>query len=602
VFDQVRFAALAVTAVVMGGLAVVAIPVSAGAAACAPGQILGNSGFESGSSPWSASSGVIGSFSGESAHSGTRFAWLDGYGSSHTDTLSQQVTLDGACASAVLTYWLHVDTAETTTTAHDTLSVKVGSTTLVTYSNLDAGSGFVQRSVDLHAYLGQTVTLTFSGVEDAGLQTSFVVDDTALSVDGGGGDGSRSPDQPSYDVSLTSNAAGSQWSGHVTVGFRNPSSQPLTVVYLRTWDNRTCSTPNNVVVSNVSGGAAGASQAGCTAVPVTLTSPVGQNGTGSVGYDVTISVPSGADRFGADGAYDFVGNAIPVLGVRDAAGQHLDPYTNNGESFYSLAGSWTVRLTHPSALKVATTGTSSDSTSGSSVLTTATATNVRDFAWVAGPFSSSSTVSPGGVTVRTWWTSGISASAAASMQSLAAQAIDAHGARFGAYPYGEVDLVLDNNFWFGGMEYPGLVLSTTSQTAVVHELAHQWWYGIVGDDEYSSPWLDESFADYATDLYFGQTGSGCGITWASSAENLTNPMAYWDAHSSRYSTVVYGYGKCTLHDLERLLGSATMQSMLRSYAQAHWYGVTTTADFKAAAQAATSTDLTSFWTQHRVLG
>jgi aminopeptidase N len=64
----------------------------------------------------------------------------------------------------------------------------------------------------------------------------------------------------------------------------------------------------------------------------------------------------------------------------------------------------------------------------------------------------------------------------------------------------------------------------------------------------------------------------------------------------------YGYGKCTLHDLERLLGTSTMQSMLRSYALAHWYGVTTTADFKAAAQAATGTDLTSFWTQHRVIG
>ena len=98
------------------------------------------------------------------------------------------------------------------------------------------------------------------------------------------------------------------------------------------------------------------------------------------------------------------------------------------------------------------------------------------------------------------------------------------------------------------------MLDVVSSTALAHELAHQWFYGIVGDDEYNSPWLDEGFTDYATDLYFNKTGSGCGITWQSSAERLTNSMAYWDAHANRYSTVVYGYGKCTLHDLRRLIG------------------------------------------------
>jgi aminopeptidase N len=79
-------------------------------------------------------------------------------------------------------------------------------------------------------------------------------------------------------------------------------------------------------------------------------------------------------------------------------------------------------------------------------------------------------------------------------------------------------------------------------------------------------------------------------------------MAYWDAHSSRYSTVVYGYGKCALHDLRRLIGDSAMTNLLRTYAQAHWYGVSTTAEFKAAAQAATSVDLTSFWSTHRIDG
>ncbi len=103
----------------------------------------------------------------------------------------------------------------------------------------------------------------------------------------------------------------------------------------------------------------------------------------------------------------------------------------------------------------------------------------------------------------------ISASTAASMQSTGVSAMVGHASRFGAYPYGEIDMILHNNFWFGGMEYPGLVLSQASATPVIHELGHQWFYGIVGDDEYTTPWLDEGFTDYATDLQRGVTGTNC---------------------------------------------------------------------------------------------
>ena len=79
-------------------------------------------------------------------------------------------------------------------------------------------------------------------------------------------------------------------------------------------------------------------------------------------------------------------------------------------------------------------------------------------------------------------------------------------------------------------------------------------------------------------------------------------MAYWDAHSSRYSTVVYRYGKCTLHDLRRLIGTTAMTNLLQVVRRRRTGTASRrSADFKAAAQAAAgSTDLTSFWTTHRV--
>ena len=157
---------------------------------CTPAQLLGNPGFETGTaSPWAATSGVISNHSQEPPHSGTWDAWLDGYGMTHTDTLSQTVTLPAGCSNYNLSYWLHIDTAETTTTTvYDTLKVQILNSsgtvlsTLHTYSNLDHITGYAQRTFSLSAYAGQKITLKFTGSEDFELQTSFVIDDTAINV------------------------------------------------------------------------------------------------------------------------------------------------------------------------------------------------------------------------------------------------------------------------------------------------------------------------------------------------------------------------------------------------------------------------------------
>ncbi|GLQ86675.1 PKD domain-containing protein [Dyella flagellata] len=156
-------------------------------------QLLGNTGFESGAaSPWSMSAGVLcsnSSCAGEVAHNGQWFAWLDGYGTTHTDTVSQKVSIPSGKTSATLQFYLHVDTAETTTTtAYDKLKVQVLNSsgaviaTVANFSNLNAASGYQVHSYNLSAYIGQTVTLKFTGSEDASLQTSFVLDDITLTV------------------------------------------------------------------------------------------------------------------------------------------------------------------------------------------------------------------------------------------------------------------------------------------------------------------------------------------------------------------------------------------------------------------------------------
>ncbi|MFF5055999.1 M28 family peptidase [Micromonospora sp. NPDC000663] len=152
-----------------------------GTGGCAAAQVIGNGGFESGATVWTASSGVITNSSSKPARTGSYKAWLNGYGSTRTETLSQSVTVPAGCSSYTLSFWTRIDTAETTTsTAYDKLTVRMGSTTLATYSNLNASTSYVQRTLNVAAYAGQTVTLTFTGTEDASLQTSFVIDDVTL--------------------------------------------------------------------------------------------------------------------------------------------------------------------------------------------------------------------------------------------------------------------------------------------------------------------------------------------------------------------------------------------------------------------------------------
>ena len=150
-------------------------------------NLLGNPGFESGATTWVQSGSVISSSTSQPARSGTWKADLNGFGYVSTESFYQTVTIPATVTSATLSFWLHIDTTETTTsTAYDKLSVQVQNSsgtvlnTLATYSNLNKNTGYVQKSFDLSSYKGQTIRLSLKGTEDYSLKTSFVLDDFLL--------------------------------------------------------------------------------------------------------------------------------------------------------------------------------------------------------------------------------------------------------------------------------------------------------------------------------------------------------------------------------------------------------------------------------------
>jgi hypothetical protein len=164
------------------------------ASGCGAQQLIQNGGFATGSlTPWTASSGVLTAAS--SSHpsypsTDPYLAWIDGYSGKHTDTLSQTVTIPASCTTATLSFWLYIDSDDPTGKAYDTFTTQVLNSsgtvlaTLGTLSNQNEGTGYVEHSYSVSSFIGQTITIKFTGTETlSGYDTSFFEDDNALNAD-----------------------------------------------------------------------------------------------------------------------------------------------------------------------------------------------------------------------------------------------------------------------------------------------------------------------------------------------------------------------------------------------------------------------------------
>ena len=418
----------------------------------------------------------------------------------------------------------------------------------------------------------------------------------------------RSPGDPTYVVHLVSGTLGHVWVGSETVSFTNLRPAPLSTIYLRLWSNgvQGCMTPSAIEISQVVGGTAQAPTVDCTVVRVDLDTPVAQGGRGSIGLHVRIEVPDRNDRFGYHDGLALFGTALPTLAIRDGAGWHLDPFIDLGESFYSVVGTYRVSMWMPKSVRVVTTGVATQaSVSGDGHHgATYVAHGVRDFEWAAGALQHR--IGHVGTTrvVVSYVPGMISAATASAALVVARRSLARLGAAFGRFPYPEMDVVLTGFTTFGGMEYPTIIFTNPPKFTISHELAHQWWYGIVGDDQFHEPWLDESFATWSQYLPYGGW-TRCGrYRFPSPAARITNDMTYWNTHQNQYD-VIYSGGGCMLAALSARFGYQRFVHILRRYAADHWLGVSRTVEFKAAIGAAAARflpdfDLPAFWAKWRV--
>jgi aminopeptidase N len=297
-------------------------------------------------------------------------------------------------------------------------------------------------------------------------------------------------------------------------------------------------------------------------------------------------------------------NAVPLLAVRDAKGWHLPRYTPEGMSFYAVAGSFRVAFDTPRGLDVASTGVVSTRRPlpGGRLEQVVTARRVRDFAFVAGRLERLS-ADAGGIRVNVWRDPSTPLPVARGALRQAQRSLAFDGRLFGPYPYPyrELDVVIGDYPDFGGQEEPQLVITHPEAPTVAHEVAHQWWYGVVGVDEYAAPWLNEGFASYTQARELGEAASLCQqVSWPEPRDRLGLGMDYWSGRPDEFGAVVYGQGACLLQDLSRTLGRPAFDRLLRQWYVRNRFGNGTTAGFQRLAQVVSGRDLTAFWKRHRL--
>jgi hypothetical protein len=295
----------------------------------------------------------------------------------------------------------------------------------------------------------------------------------------------------------------------------------------------------------------------------------------------TLRLPTGInDRFGHRGTTAWFGSGLPLLAWERGRGWAVEPATAAfAEASTSEAMALTsLRVRRATGLGVLATGVkiSDDGTTAEFH-----ARSVRDVAVAVGPFRTTQR-SAGASVVDVGVAPSVRDDPARTATELT-RAVRAHVARFGPFPYERLAVAVLPDIR-GGIEYPGVILMGAGQTkdaTASHEVAHQWFYGLIGDDQARDPWLDESFATYAEALDRGTSPTYERMVIPSSGKRRTGqPMTFWESRQSIYFRSVYIQGAVALLQARRASGAAAFDNALRCHIRRSAHRITTPADLR----------------------
>jgi hypothetical protein len=299
------------------------------------------------------------------------------------------------------------------------------------------------------------------------------------------------------------------------------------------------------------------------------------------------------DRVATVGRAVRLGSVIPILSWIRGDGWHTAPATNlNAETAASEVADWDVTVTAPAGYTTLATGEEAPASSSTATRTVARA--VRDWAATVAPMRLGQASAQGG---RTTVVVGVAEGAGGDPQALAARnarALDELAARFGEYPYPRLTIGVTAGLT-GGIEFPTHIFlgSGAATVHLVHEVAHQWFYGLAGDDQYRNPWLDEGLATYGESRVDGALAyQRSRAIPAYGRGHLGESMAYWSrADASTYYLSVYVGGVQALGAVaDRIGGYGPLDCALRRYVHDRAYTISRPSDLLTALKAQSGAD------------
>ena len=343
----------------------------------------------------------------------------------------------------------------------------------------------------------------------------------------------------------------------------------------------------------------------------------------TIGLSFTLRIRGSGDESPPE--VQMLGSFYPILAVYEEPGWRMDVCgfcVGGSDSVLSESAFYDLTVTAPPDWTVVATGEGVglvDNPDGTQT-TAFHAGPVRDLALAFGPGLGVVSTTVNGVGVSVYFVG--SDSRAEEILGTAADALRVFGDLFGAYPYNTLSVVVVPSAGNMGIEFPGVVYIyhwSGGQLPIVlvpHEVAHQWWYGVVGNDVINEPWLDEAMAEYSAILYVETVhGTEEALRLVNERREEYQLPRLLEGDSRRVDSslrafapdgdglfeTVYAGGAVFLHELRQVMGTDAFLEGLRRYYTWHQYGKGTSAAFRAAMQSATAEDLEPFFQEWMTL-
>jgi hypothetical protein len=435
-------------------------------------------------------------------------------------------------------------------------------------------------------------------------------------------DDEQFPNATRYDLELAIDVDEATVSGREGIWYTNTEAVPLDALYLRFFPNSPSYGGTMTVTNLMLDGqpVAGERELEGSALRVDLEPALALEEQVELSLDFSLALPtdqSPANSRKPGGGYRQLGyyegtvalaNAYPMVPVYNDEGWNVELAPSHGDAVFSDVAFFDVTITGPERMVLAASGTCNASPAGTEERTwSCVGAPMRDFNAVLRDDYQVESEDADGVTVKSVFYAEHEEGGERALD-YASEAMRLFNARIGPYPFSELDVV-ETPTLAGGIEYPGLVVINSSyytdgsermEWVVVHEVLHQWFYSIVGNDQVDEPWLDEALAQYGSLLHYeDKYGEDVANRLLESVfrrpyEQLREagndkpaglPVAAYG--SSEYGTIVYQKGPLYFHELRQEVGEETFWEILQRYFEQNRYRIATPEDWLAAVEAVT---------------